>query len=256
MPPRKKLAAFLRNRRVQKVLGVVAACLCVYFLFDNILMPLYTRQGSERAVPQLVGLPRDEALKMARTAGFAVLEDPPKIGVGAVEGTIIEQHPFSGSLAKPGRKIRIVPAAKPAGNIAPDLVGLDLRDAQLRCKNIGLFSGDSEVRYRFTDKTPKGVVVGQEPAAGKKVEPGSVVKITVSMGPQPDHFYAPALMEKSLAEARVMIREAGLKLGKIARKETDKFTAGTVIGQSIVSGSEVNKDAAIDIVVAVKKSAN
>jgi serine/threonine-protein kinase len=256
MPPKKKLAAFLRNRRVQKVLGFVAACLCLYFLFDNILMPLYTRQGSERPIPQLVGLSREQAFRVAKSVGFAVAEDPPKIGGNVPEGQIIEQHPFAGSLAKPGRKIRIIPALKPAGNTAPDLIGLDVRDAQLRCKNVGLLSGDSELRYRFSEKTPKGVVIAQEPGAGKKVEPGSVVKITVSMGAQPAHFYAPALMEKPLADARILIREAGLKLGKIARKETDKFPAGTVIGQSVVSGSEVDKDTAIDIVVAVRKSAN
>jgi serine/threonine-protein kinase len=59
-------------------------------------------------------------------------------------------------------------------------------------------------------------------------------------------------MEKTSADAVTALREAGLKLGKISRKETDTYPVNTVIAQSIRSGEEVARNTAVDIVVAVK----
>ncbi|HEY3296145.1 MAG TPA: PASTA domain-containing protein [bacterium] len=250
--PSKNAGKLWSNRRLQIAVGVVAAFLLLYFLTDKIFMPLYTRQGSERPVPKLLGLTAGQARGVAQSVGFTIVEEPAKAGTGADPGTIIEQHPFAGAMAKPGRKIHIVPALEAMRGEVPDVVGLDLRDAQLRVRNVGLISGDTDVRYKFTDKTPKGTVVSQDPTPGKTAEPGTVVKITISMGPQPEHFFVPYMMEKPLADARTMLREAGLKMGKITRKETDQYASGTVIAQSLHSGDEVGRDTPVDIVVAVK----
>jgi len=233
------------------VIGVLLALVFIFFLFDRIIMPLYTRQGSEHPIPSLMGLTVAEAKARADSAGFRIVEETPKLGSHVPEGTIIEQHPFAESLAKSGRTIRVIPAMGAKPNVTPDVVGLDLRDAQLQCRNAGLSSGDSDVRYRFSERAPKGTVVAQEPRAGETLKPGSAVKLTISMGPQPAHFYVPYLMEKPLNDARTILREAGLKLGKIVRKETDLYPSNTVIAQSPKSGDEVESGAAIDVVVAV-----
>ena len=167
------------------------------------------------------------------------------------EGTILEQRPAAGALAKPGRKIHVVPAAAAAPDVTPDVIGLELRDAQLRCKNAGQVSTGAEVSYRFSSSMPKGRVVAQSPAAGKPAEPGGVVKLTVSLGPEPEAFFVPVLIDHTLNEATVILREAGLRLGKIVRKETSLYDTNTVIGQSIKSGEEVERDTPVDLVVAV-----
>lgn len=252
MSPKSPKKKSMRRRYVAG--SIVLAFIFVWFLFDRFFMPLYTRQGSEREIPKLAELTLDQAKARADSAGFVLIVQPAKASAGQPEGTVLEQRPFAGSLAKPGRKIRVVPAAAPQPNTAPDVIGLDVRDAQLRCRNSGLISTDSDVHYRFSERTPKGVVVAQEPEAGEKMKPGNAVKLTVSMGAQPAHFYVPYLMEKSLHEARSLLREAGLRLGKIVRKETDLYISGTVIAQSIRSGEEVEGGASIDVVVAVPKS--
>jgi eukaryotic-like serine/threonine-protein kinase len=253
MTRRKRWKKVLGDRRFQTMAGIVLAVVFVYFLFDSIAMPLYTRQGSERAVPKLIGLDRTGAIRAAKSAGFTVIEEPAKVSLNASEGSIIEQHPFAGSLAKPGRKIHIIPALPAPPGVAPDMTGLELRDAQLRCKNVGLISSESDTRYRFSERVPKGTVMGQDPSAGKPVEPGGVLKLVVSLGPMPSHFYVPYLMEKQLRDARGLLRDSGLKLGKIVKKETDQYASGTVIAQSVKSGDEVAQDTAIDVVVAVAK---
>ncbi len=226
--------------------------ICLFLLFDFVVMQIYTRQGSQRFVPNLIQLSEQQARAAADSAGFELLVSNGKVSTRVPEGTILEQHPFAGTLAKPGRKIRVIPALSAAPDVAPDLVGLDLRDAQLRCKNVGLVCGPTEVRYRFSSRTLKGTVIEQDPAVGKPVKPGSAVKVVVSMGPEPAHFYVPTLVDQTLHDVRTLLREAGLKLGKIDRRETDEYPAGTVIEQSIPAGEDVSSGAAIDVVVAVK----
>lgn len=251
MSPRSVHKGDLRRRYVAA--GVVLALLLVGFLFDRVILPLYTRQGSEREVPVLTGLALKQAQVRTDSAGFELVVESAKASGGQPEGVVLEQRPLAGSLAKPGRKIRVIPAAAPVPNTAPDVLGLDVRDAQFRCRNAGLISTESDVRYRYSERTPKGVVVAQEPAPGEQVKPGSAVKLMVSLGLQPAHFFVPYLMEKSLHEARSLLREAGLRLGKIVRKETGLYASGTVIAQSIRSGQEVEGGASVDVVVAVPK---
>ena len=242
----------LSSRQTRIALSVLGALLFVFLLFDFIFMPLYTRQGSEQPVPKLIGLSREQAHSVAESVGFTVEEGTSKIGGNVPEGTILEQRPEPGALAKPGRKIHVIPAMAAPPDAAPDVTGLDLRDAQLRCRNAGLISSESDITYRFSERSPKGTVVGQDPSPGKKVGRGATVKLVVSLGPQPQNFYVPYLMEKSLSDAIAALREAGLKLGKISRKETDTYPSGTVIAQSIRSGDEVERNTAVDIVVAVR----
>ena len=249
------LKRFLISRRGKFVSATVLALIGLFILFDYVIMPIYTRQGTERLVPDLVRLPAAKARSAADSAGFELVVMPGKVSSRVPQGAILEQHPFPGTLAKPGRKIRVIPALPATPDVAPDLVGLDLRDAQLRCKNVGLVCGPTEVRYRFSSRVAKDEIVEQEPAAGKPVKPGSAIKLVVSMGPEPAHFYVPTLVDQSLHDARALLREAGLKLGHIERRETTEFPAGTVIEQSIHAGEEVESATVVDVVVAVAEKA-
>lgn len=248
---RTKKRRLLASRWIKIAAGTIVAVIFVFIVIDELLMPLYTRQGRERPVPALVGLSREQAILNAAAAGFIVVEQPGKLGGNLPEGTILEQHPFAGAKSKAGRKIRIVPALAAAQDVTPDLIGLQVRDAQLQCRNVGLICTDNDMDLAFSAALPKGTVISQKPEPGLPVEPRSVVKLVVSLGPEPRAFFVPYLMEKSLHDVRTVLREAGLRLGKIVRKETDLYPTGTVIAQSIRSGQEVERGTTVDVVVAV-----
>lgn len=239
------------GRWIRIAAGIIVAVIFVFTLVDRLIMPLYTRQGQERAVPKLVGLSRETAIQEAAAAGFTVVEQPGKLGGGQPEGTVLEQHPFAGAKSKAGRKIRVVPALPAKEDVAPELIGLQARDAQLQCRNTGLICTENDIDLAFSELVGKGFVISQQPAPGTAVTPQAVIKLVVSLGPEPRSFFVPYLMEKPLHDVRVALREAGLRLGKIVRKETDLYPTGTVIAQSIRSGQEVERGTAVDVVVAV-----
>ncbi|MBU1638293.1 PASTA domain-containing protein [bacterium] len=241
----------ITSRVSQSLLIGLVALVMLFLLFDFIIMPAYTRQGNEMEVPDLIGLSLEAAQIVASQQGFQLIIDPPKLANRGESDTILEQRPLAKSLSKPGRKIHVVPAKLAEIQTVPYLVGLGVRDAQIRCRNIGLICGQTEVSYQFSKMTEKGLVLEQIPAEGEQIEPGSTMRLIVSLGEEPESIHVPELIEKPLHDARLALIEAGLELGRVSRKETDVYTAGTVIAQSIRTGSKVSRGTRVDLVVAV-----
>ncbi len=239
-----------------RTLGASALLIFLLLIFagmvtDWFIMPLYTRHGAEKAVPTLEGMTIGEAAAMAEKEGFRVVIEPAKVGGKVSEGTVLEQRPLAQSFAKPGRVIHITPAKSGVATEIPDLTGLDQRTAEVECRNLGLLISPSGTDYDFSAIVPKGGIVRQRPEPGAPVRSGEAVQLVISLGPRPESIMVPSLIDLSLHEARQALLEAGLRIGTISRKETNIFTAGTVIAQSMVSGTEVEQDTTVDLVVAI-----
>lgn len=223
-------------------------------VIDLVIMPLYTRHGSEKLVPSFIGLSVLQAKTLAEEEGFRIVEEPAKIGGKVPEGTVLEQRPLSGVFSKPGRVIHIVPAREGMATEIPDLTGMDQRTAEIECRNLGLLVSPSGTSYDFSAIVPKGGIVRQRPLPGSPVISGQAVQLTISLGARPNSIIVPTLIDLSLHEARQALLESGLKLGEITRQETNLFTAGTVIAQHLASGTEVEQDTEVNLVVAIPQS--
>lgn len=248
----------LRHRRLWslrrwffRALLALCALMVLYFLFDRVAMPLYTRQGREFPVPDLVGLSIAEAESVATLHKLVVRLEEEKYSPGVPEGTILEQLPEAGSLCKRGRHVRIVPASPPMEVVMPNLIGLVGRDAGWRCLSLGLVCPPDSITYVFSDTVPSGRVVCQNPLPDSILAKNDTVSFAVSMGHRPEVYIVPELVGQTLHEARKRIREAGLRLGTVSQKVIPIVDAGTVIAQSIRSGAEVPKGTRIDLVVAI-----
>jgi serine/threonine-protein kinase len=62
-----------------------------------------------------------------------------------------------------------------------NLVGLTYPEAEKELKQAGLLLGG--VKQAPSETVPAGVIVAQEPAARKTLDPGSYVRLTTSVGP-------------------------------------------------------------------------
>jgi beta-lactam-binding protein with PASTA domain/predicted Ser/Thr protein kinase len=126
----------------------------------------------------------------------------------------------------------------PEQRAVPSVIGKPLAVAQQQLEQAG-FKVDIHSR---PDKAPKDNVIEQIPAAGKKVDKGSVVTVTVSSGPST--VKVPDVVGVTQATARGRIKRVGLK--PAFRKESStKIEAGLVVrtdpgaGIAIDRGSEV-----------------
>jgi eukaryotic-like serine/threonine-protein kinase len=133
--------------------------------------------------------------------------------------------------------------AEPQFVRVPDVVG-QTEDAAVReLESAGL---DIRIRREFNRQFDQGEVFQQQPAAGRRIETGSAVTISVSRGVQ--QVEVPNVIGQSQDDAEAAIADAGLRVGDVGDEFSDQ-PEGTVIGQSPDPGTEVDRGSAVSITV-------
>ena len=192
-------------------------------------------------VPLVTGLPQAEAEEALTAAGLvARIEYAASDTVD--EGIVISQSVSDGQKVSKGREIEITVSSGAAKVEVPPLVGSSQRIAQLTLTNLGL---NVEIDSEYNSEVDKDQVIMQSPEGGTQVEPGSTVKLLISLGEEPIRFNMINMVGLTLAEAQTYISDNKLNLASINRERSDEVEAGIVIGQtpgegvSVASGDEV-----------------
>jgi beta-lactam-binding protein with PASTA domain len=235
------------KRKWVLVLGIVLASLIVLILLlDNVIMPLYVKEGSVATVPNVVGAKKEGALQTLKTAGYEPVEYEVRFDDKAPDGTIIRQTPEGGEETKPGRKVYlIISGGKEMVSVA-DLRGKSLRDAKMLMIKSNMSIG--KVNYAYSDSAANGMVFEQTPLPGTKTSASTEVSVTISQGPLLGRVPVPSLSNLSLSQAIEKLKSVNLELGKVNYQNGAPENA--VLDQYPPAGDLVNEGATIDVFVA------
>jgi serine/threonine-protein kinase len=127
----------------------------------------------------------------------------------------------------------------------PKIVGREVTDANRILESVGLRLNVQESRY--TSKIPDRVIMSQTPAAGRKVRQNREILAVVSLGPE--LVDVPDLRGKTLREARILLSNGKLKLGKVVYKKGDQGQPEQVLNQKPAAGDRVSKGQAVNLEV-------
>lgn len=125
----------------------------------------------------------------------------------------------------------------------PKLVGLTEVDALNESTKIGL---KIDKQYEYSDKVKETYVISQKPKAGEVVSKDTFVTLVISQGSIP--FEAPSLIDKTVKAAEETLKDAGLTLGVVAFKESEK-PKGYIISQNPEPGGMIAAGESISVVV-------
>lgn len=92
---------------------------------------------------------------------------------------------------------------------------------------------------------PDGTVGKQDPPPGSKVRKGWTVKVW----PNSAGSEVPNMKSLPLAQATVVLQQAGLKLGQVIMQPSDSVEKDGVISSNPVFGLKVSKDSPVDLIV-------
>jgi eukaryotic-like serine/threonine-protein kinase len=121
--------------------------------------------------------------------------------------TIIDiSTPLTGGKAPRNSAIDVVVSKGPAPLPIPSVVGATLQDARQALEVLGFVVDSSKTKFSTT--VERGRVIGQNPADGKKLQPGETVRIVISLGPK--SFPAPDFRSMSRENARALADQYGL----------------------------------------------
>ena len=105
------------------------------------------------------------------------------------------------------------------------------------------------IAEEYSGRVVEGLVISQAPRAGREVERGTSIDLTISLGEEP--IPVPDFTGLRLNEATRLIENSDLILGDIGEEYSETVNEGVVISQSIPSGSQVEKGTSIDLVISL-----
>ena len=243
----------LKERPLLYNLLLIVLLLLALALAAHFLMQLATRHGARRTVPELAGVPLQDAEQLARRNDLVLVVND-SLYVPAYEGGIVlDQLPEKGVEVKPGRKIYVTINSFTHKMVAlPYVAGRSLRQAKNMLEIAGLeidrliYREDMATNYVLEERY-KGDPVYRD--SRKMAEAGSGVTLYVGVESGSGTTVVPRTVGFSLRDAKSRIWENGLNVGEIRfdeginllnQKDARVYRQNPSLGRSEKFGSTVD----------------
>ncbi|MDF1495073.1 Stk1 family PASTA domain-containing Ser/Thr kinase [Caproiciproducens sp. CPB-2] len=165
-------------------------------------------------------------------------------------GIILSQSPKEGTTVKANAEITLTINAGGKPVSVPDVSNKTQEEAITDLEKVNLLY---EVLPVVDNQTEKGHVKNTDPPAGTQVTEGTKVKIYVSTGGEEEKTAVPAVIDKTIEDAKTEIIAAGLTVGDITAQDDSDKAKDVVIETSPLPGVQVVKGSAVSIVVSSGK---
>lgn len=181
-----------------------------YLLFDDVIMPEYTRYGVSVTVPEVAGVPLEKARDRLEERDLRVETLKETFNPAVERGAVIEQNPRGGRSVKPGRRVYLtVNSGEETLVQVPSVVDASLREAKNRLQAVGLTVG--EVREDSIPSPYANTVTRQRPAAGDSLTQGTPVSLWYSTGLAESYATVPDVTGQTVEEARQALLDRKLR---------------------------------------------
>lgn len=236
---------------LKKSLIFTGVIIFLIFLVNNVIMPWYVKHSDTVKVPKITGLNFIEAKKLVEEVGLEIKQGELKYDENIPIGQILDQNPPADETVKYGRRIYVTICGGEQLSEVPNLKGKSMRDAKFTLEQRGLKLGET-VKKNSTEY-PADYVLSQIIQPGSKVKRNTAMDLILSDGPVVGDLKVPNLTGKNLEEAKKLITESKLKLGKITYQTNNELPPGQIIDQYPKVDKSANENTAVDLFVTRKK---
>ncbi len=199
--------------------------------------------GGGEAVPDVVGMQENRATVALVEAGFRV-ERNEGFSDEREAGVVFRQQPPAGTDLREGGTVEIWVSKGPSAVEVPDFNGQSPEAIEAWLEENGV---EGERKTGRNDTVEQGLVYKTDPAAGETVKRGATLTYWISSGPR--RATVPDVVGISQSDAGAAIEGAGLVVGTVDQQTSETAPAGTVIGQDPAAGTEVDRGAAVDLII-------
>jgi serine/threonine-protein kinase len=208
---------------------------------NYLLMPMVVHSSSEVKVPELKGLPLDEARSALAERALMIQEVGSVYHPDIPEGRVVRQEPLAGTSVRKARSVSVVLSKGPDMATVPSLEGESLRHARMQLSRLGLRQGT--VAHSFSSEIQADYIIGTDPPAGTSLHKGRAVSLLVSLGPEADDFVMPDLRGLPLHETAYTLESMGFTV-RVAESGWTSFLrrrVPTIEKQRPLPGKRVRK---------------
>jgi serine/threonine-protein kinase len=232
---------------LRKILIVFGGAFALVLLVNFVVMPWYVKHNTLVTVPSVIGLGFEEAKSKLDAAGLEGLQSDLRYDPSKPIGTVIEQNPPADQVVKDGRRIYLIISGGEQLYDVPNLVGRTLREAKFMLSQRNLET--QEVEYRPSAQYPAGIILSQLEPTGSKVKKGTMIGLIVSTGMESGDIKVPDITGKNIEEAKKLIVQNKLSIGKINYQPTTTVALNSVIDQYPKANTMAKENQKVDLFV-------
>lgn len=236
-----------RVRTVFRLL-FLAAVLMTVFVISMIATIKFTIHGRQETLPNLVGMPVDQARNTVRALGLDLDVEDRLYSDKVAADAVVSQMPAPGTSIKPRQHVHVLLSLGSQKVSVPDLVGRSLRAARITAVERGLTIGDVASLYWPQDQ-PYHVVAQDPPPATTDLQ-SPAVNFLVSLGPTPLAYLCPDFQGQPAGMVRSQLQQAGFQNIKVTQVEAPGAVQGNIVQQLPLPGSKVTPDTVFEFQVA------
>lgn len=236
---------FLKKPFIKVSLFVLGVIIIVVLLFDLIVLPWYV-SSEEVVVPSVIGKHQNEAIELLKKEGFEIVISDTSFVESFAKDYVFLQKPESGKIVKQGRTIYLfISGGEQIVNV-PVLKGKSIIDARFALERVGLKLGQvKEVASNY----PRDMIFDQQYVEGTPLKKGQSVSVTLSSGSASGDIVVPDLIGKSLTQARIILNDSSLTVGKINYQISSTLLPNTILDQYPAPGNKLNAGEKVDLFI-------
>lgn len=236
---------------LKKILLTIGIVFALFAVFNYLVMPMYVNHYETVKVPKVTGMNILDATKIVEENGLDIKQADIKYDEKIPIGQILDQNPPPDVMVKAGRRVYVTICGGEQLAEVPNLRGRSLRDAKFALEQRGLHVGEA-VR-KNTNEFPADVVITQVIQPGSKVKRNTKIELIVSDGPVMGDLKVPMIVGKKLEEAKKIITDAKLRVGKITYQTNNEVPPGQIVDQYPKADKSANENTTVEVFVARKK---
>jgi serine/threonine-protein kinase len=233
--------------RIIKIVCLIGLFVLVAAVSAYFAMSLLFKSADTVVLPDFTGNHVVSVLEYLTEHGLNTKVRGSRYSAEIPKNHVIFQDPKAGTEIKKGRDVKLVLSKGTETILMPNLIGLDLRRAEIIFEENDLCRG--HVSRTFNASQSKDAIVAQVPAAGKTVNRGGCIDILVSLGQPPQAYKMPDLKGLPLEEALTVIEMRRLSHGEIHTQYVSSPTRSGIVEQDPPPGYRVFERSAVHLTV-------
>lgn len=249
---KKELNALLLNIMLVIFLATVFAFLCYGTIdvgrkiFDNNFVL------SQVQTPAIVGSSVDDAKNMLHEKQLVYREISSRYSSTVPKGHIIEQSPAAGETVNEDTLVDVVVSLGAYVIDVPNFMGMNIVAVEYTLKSNSYIKIGSKYNY-VENKADKDTIVGQSIEPGKFSLDGSYVTIyfDISTGIQDTVLTMKNFVGYAYSSLEQLASVYNITIGKITYEHSDTVGKDIVLRQSILEGTEIEKNVTVDFVISL-----
>ncbi|MBQ9905815.1 MAG: PASTA domain-containing protein [Oscillospiraceae bacterium] len=210
--------------------------------FEPVEFEIPAEQKDSIRVPELIGMDCNEAAEMYGDR-IQIVADSFEYS-GYEENRIFDQDIPAEGLVSTGTTVHVKVSLGNKKVLMPDVTDWEFETAKSTIIGLGLYA---DKRSAYSSEVEKGRVISTDPEGPVEIEPGSYVRVTVSLGKNPDTVPVPNFVNMDWDTAKNIADSLNLELVK--KQIVDEAEKGTVLKQSVQPTEEVGEGSVIELTV-------